>query len=373
MTTTSPVHEDVPTDSWPIYSCDDHLDLRTVPADVWQARVSSKIADLVPKVVPSDAGPMWLCGDRPLGRSGGGVLGNGESAITRAGIEDDGFRASDPVARLADMDLDGVYASVIYGPNLFGLPIPDPAVKAQAWRAWNDWAAEFNGHAPERLAALAVLPTTGDAETAVAELQRVAALGHRGALLYSFEMDLADRKWDPLWAAAAETGLPLSFHIGGGVSIVPQFDSWQVAAFSAVVPMQLDEPLAVVMFSGVLERHPGLKIVLAESGAGWVPYFISRMDGVFDKYQGRLGGHELKTRPSELFDRQVWATFEEERFGPAILPLVGAHNFMWASDYPHLDSTFPNSRHAIHEALGALSMADRKKVTADTCKELYRF
>ena len=177
-------------------------------------------------------------------------------------------------------------------------------------------------------------------------------MGHRGALICVWERDIGDRKWDPLWAVASEAQLPLSFHIGGGVKIVPQWNSWEVAAFSAVVPMQLDEPFAVLMFSGVLERHPGLKIVLAESGAGWLPYFVSRMDGVFDKYEGRLGGHELKTKPSELFDRQVWATFEEEVFGPALLPLLGVENFMWASDYPHLDSTFPNSARAIREALG---------------------
>ncbi len=282
MTLTSPAREGTePADGWLIYSCDDHLDLGTLPVDLWQTRVASSMRDGVPKVVELEAGATWVVGDKELGRSANGII-NGQSAISRAGLEDDGFRASNAQLRLGDMDLDGVFASVIYGPNLYGLPIDDPLVKAEAWRAWNDWTAEFNSFAPDRLAVLPVLPTTGDAATAVAELQRVASMGHRGALIYVWEMDIGDRKWDPLWAAASEAQLPLSFHIGGGVKIVPQWNSWEVAAFSAVVPMQLDEPFAVLMFSGVLERHPGLKIVLAESGAGWLPYFVSRMDGVFD-------------------------------------------------------------------------------------------
>ena len=359
-------------DGWLIYSCDDHLDLRTLPPDLWTSRVSAALRDEMPHVVHDDTGSHWFVRDKSLGPSGSAAE-QGGSAIDRAGIDDDGFRASTPELRLADMELDGVHASVIYGPNLWGLPIEDPELKTTAWRVWNDWSAEFNAHAPGRLAALAVVPTPSP-DVAVSELERIKSIGHRGAMLYAFEIEPGDRAWDPLWAAAADTGLPISFHIGGGVhSIVPRFGSWEVAAYSSVVPMQLDELLAQMIFSGALERHPGFKLVLAESGAGWIPYLVERMDGAHRKYRGKLGGHELTMTPSEIFRRQVWATFEEEPAASVIIPLLGADCFMWASDYPHLDSTFPHSRRAIDEALGSFSTEDRRKITADNCRELYGF
>src|SRR5262249_46882048 len=146
-------------------------------------------------------------------------LGSGYSAISRAGIEDDGSRASDPKLRLDDMDRDGVHASVIYGPNLFGMPIADPGLKAGVPAGYNDLALEFNRHAPDRLCVLPVLPTHAP-EAAVAELERVARLGHRGAIISPFEFRCSDPDWDPLWSAAEAAALPVSFHIGHGTSQV---------------------------------------------------------------------------------------------------------------------------------------------------------
>jgi predicted TIM-barrel fold metal-dependent hydrolase len=295
------------------------------------------------------------------------------SAITRAGIEDDGLRASNPTLRLQDMDRDGVYASVIYGPNLFGMPIADPLLKAAVLAAYADWGSEFNQHAPDRLAVLPVLPTHAP-DAAVAELQRVAKLGHRGAIISPFEFRCTDPQWEPLWAAAEDTGLPISFHIGHGTSQVRVAPgSWELAAFSAVGPMQLDEPLAMMIYSGVLERHPKMRLVLAESGIGWLPYFVRRMDQAGEKHIPKAKDYQLKAKPSEIFARQVIATFEEEPLGPTLIPLLGADNFMWASDYPHPDSTFPNSRAAIAEAFAGLDATVVRKITADNCARLYRF
>ena len=117
-------------------------------------------------------------------------------------------------------------------------------------------------------------------EAAAAELERCAALGHRGAIIDVFDIDVGDPAWDRLWAAAEHTGLPISFHIKGGTSskLSYQIGKWQSAAFATLLPLQLDEPLATMVFCGALERHPGLKLVLAESGIGWLPYFLARMD-----------------------------------------------------------------------------------------------
>ena len=127
-------------------------------------------------------------------------------------------------------------------------------------------------------------------EAAAAELERSAALGHRGAIIGVFDIDVGDPAWDRLWAAAEETGLPISFHIKGGTSskLSYRVGKWQSAAFATLLPLQLDEPLATMVFCGALERHPGLKLVLAESGIGWLPYFLARMDDEWRALRDKL-------------------------------------------------------------------------------------
>src|SRR5262249_60897068 len=110
------------------------------------------------------------------------------------------------------------------------------------------------------------------------------------------------------------------------------------------------EPLAALVVSGGLERHPVMRLVLAEAGIGWIPYIVARMAAAWEKHGPRAKDSRLSAKPSEIFHRQVIATFEEEPLGPQLIPLVGADNFMWASDYPHPDSTFPHSRDAIAHA-----------------------
>jgi predicted TIM-barrel fold metal-dependent hydrolase len=360
-----------------VYSCDDHLDLYAVPPHVWDSRLARAEAARGPRVVTQDGRSMWVCEDRVLSRSGMSTkseVAKQLTAIGRAGIEDDGFRAGTPELRLQDMDRDGLWVSVIYGPAALGLPIEDPALQRACFAAWNDWAVEeFNAVAPDRLCILAFLPGHSP-EAAAAELERSAALGHRGAIIQVFDIDLGDPGWDRLWAAAEHTGLPISFHLKGGAwsGLSYQMGKWQSAAFASILPLQLDEPLATMVFSGALERHPGLRLVLAESGIGWLPYFLTRMDLEWHALRDKLD-YAPSTPPSQLFRRQVMATFEEEELGPQLIPMLGADSCMWASDYPHTDSTFPNSRQAIDETLGALPEADRRKITATNCARLYGF
>ena len=358
-----------------IYSCDDHLDLRAVPPGLWASRLSRADAERGPHVVERDGESVWICEDRVLGGSGNprdSALLKSLSAIGRAGIDDDGYRAGTPELRLQDMDRDGLAASVIYGPLALGLPIVDTVLQSSCYAAWNDWAVEeFNAVAPDRLCALAFLPGHSP-DAAAAELERSAGLGHRGAIIDVFAIDVGDRAWDRLWKAAEDTGLPISFHLKGGTSstLSYQMGKWQSAAFATVLPLQLDEPLATMMFCGALERHPGLTLVLAESGVGWLPYFLARADLEWHSLRDKIDDFTA-IPPSELFHRQVMATFEEDALGTDLIPLLGADSCMWASDYPHTDSTFPNSRQAIEETLGALSDDDRRKLTVTNCAELY--
>src|SRR5690349_5299491 len=161
-----------------LFSCDDHLDLSAVPPDVWRSRVAQADAERAPHVVTRDKGSFWICEDRVMGRSG--MPPNKEfvkrfSAIGRAGIDDDGYRAGTAKLRLEDMDRDGLAASVIYGPLSLGFPIADPALQDACFAAWNDWAVEeFNAVDPGRLCVLAFLPGHSP-EAAATELERCAA------------------------------------------------------------------------------------------------------------------------------------------------------------------------------------------------------
>jgi predicted TIM-barrel fold metal-dependent hydrolase len=357
---------------WPLYSCDDHLDMWALPPDLWTSRLPQADHARAPRVIDRNGVPTWMVGDSVLGVSGTPTSG-GFSALARGGLADDGLRPSKPDLRLVDMDRDGLQVSVIYGPAVMGLPIADPDFKARCWQAWNDFAIEFNSHDPARLAVVPVLPTHSP-QAAAAELERVASLGHRGALMYCFEFDCGDPMWDRVWAVASETGLPISFHIGGGVSTIPiKPDGWAHLAFSSVVAMQLCEPLATMIFSGALERHPGMRLVMAEAGLGWLPYFVHRMDASAAKRPGVAKDYQLRAAPSEIFRGQVFITFEEEAHGSTYIELMGADNFMWASDFPHADSTFPESRASILASFDALSEADCRKITADNCRDLYQF
>jgi len=334
-------------------------------------------AERGPRVETRDGASVWVCEDRVIGRSGmsgSSAVAKSLSAIGRAGIEDDGFRAGTPGLRLEDMDRDGLRASVIYGPLALGFPVGDPDLEDACCAAWNDWAVEeFNSVDPDRLCVLAFLPGHSP-EAAAKELEHCATIGHRGAIIDVFDIDAGDPAWDTLWAAAQGTGLAVSFHLRSGAwsGLSYRMGRWQSAAFASILPLQLDEPLATMIFCGALERHPGLTLVLAESGIGWLPYFLARMDLEWESLRDKIRD-TIQTPPSELFRRQVMATFEEDALGAQLIPLLGADRCMWASDYPHTDSTFPNSLRAIDETLGTLPADDRRKITATNCSRLYGF
>ena len=355
----------------PLYSCDDHLDLPNVPRNVWSDRLPEKFREIGPHVVEQGDQHVWIANGKPMGISG--KMDARVTALSRVpDLEDDGFRAANPKLRLEDMERDGIHASIVYGAGaLTGFPIKEPEAQRYVLRAWNDWAAEeFNAYAPDRLSALPFLPTSS-VDAAVEEFERCMTLGHRGAIINPFDIDLKDEAWDRLWAAVSAADVPISFHIGKGSRLNPM-KIRERAPYSSVVPMQLDEPLALMIFLGALERYPTLKLVLAESGIGWLPYFVARMDDQFNKHCVPFADECIKTKPSEIFARQIYATFEEEPFGPSLIPLLGADNCMWACDYPHVDSTWPNSFEAIEHALGKLGEEAVRKVTADTCQRLYR-
>lgn len=358
-----------------LVSCDDHMDMDAWPPTLFTDRLPSKYRGRAPKVVETPDGSFWQVEGRISGHSGVPKTYPSPNAIARAGIENNGFRPSTPELRLQDMDLDGIYATVVYGPPRFA-QIDDADLLLQCQKVFNDWAVEFNSYDPDRLSVLAYLPLQ-TSEICADEYRRIADKGHKGAVFGFVEAPkpVHDPSWEVVWQAAEETGLPMSFHISGGLStLTPQPNSWVTAATSSCWPKNLDEPLASMMFSGALERHPNMTLVLGESGLGWIPYMIERMDLAYGKYYDSIQDFRLSHKPSEIFRRQVYVTFEaEEDVGMRLIPDIGVDRVMWASDYPHPDSTFPNSRKLAEEMFPKHGLDEivTRKICQETAASLY--
>jgi predicted TIM-barrel fold metal-dependent hydrolase len=236
--------------------------------------------------------------------------------------------AYEPKARLLDMDRDGIDAQVLYGDGAMGAR--DPELRSVLIRAYNDWLAEFCAAAPERFIGQAIVPIH-DPEQAVREAERTASMpGLRGLFigLDGADFPVTDSAYDRFWAAASEQRRPVSIHIGGGSMVKRGALSLaapapgQLEAFVCLTPMTISESIAMLIYSGTLSRHPDLKLVVAEGGIGWLAYFLERMDHVMEK-QGAWAGSKLTEKPSDVFHRQVLATFEEDIAGIRTYDLIG--------------------------------------------------
>ena len=371
-----------------IISADDHIDLQWLPKDLWQKRVPASWRDRAPKVVDTPEGPHWVCGndrwDPWGGRKGAaGAQGGRRTALERGGVLEPGvLRPTTTALRLQDMDRDGIDATVMYGP-IVPLLIQDPELRRVCYQAYNEWLAEFCASAPDRLVGAGLIPID-DPKTAADEVRHLRTIGLRTGMFLAarVELPLWDEAWEPLWEAAAEAALPIGFHLGGGLRTVAfsgpkATHAGNMGVRVACSTLQMDEPLAAVIFSGALERHPRLRIVLAETGIGWLPYMLERMDDTYRKfldaeaYWRGHGGLRLTMAPSAYFRRQVWATFQTDHAGLRLVDVLGEDRVMWASDYPHADSTWPDSQQAIAQNFKDVPAASRRRILCDNARELY--
>lgn len=365
-----------------VVSADCHMDPEYLPKDAFTSRVAARWRDRVPRVVETPHGPEWVAGEQKLGGWGPtrlrGIMRGGRwHAMQAAGFDPEDLRPSNPSLRLADQERDGVDAEVIYGAlRRFGyLKEMDPEVAAVTVAAYNEYMAEFCRTRPDRFYALGGVPCQ-DPALAAKEVAHIVDLGLVGAELpfQGLTKPLWHPDWEPLWAAAAEARVPVHLHTTGGATSVVGRQWGNLAADAAgtcVLQMQADEGLTSMIFCGALERHPDLKVVLGESGIGWIPYLLARMDYewgyMYDKWEALI-----KTKPSALFRRQMYATFQEDPVGPLLAEQFCPDNFMWGSDYPHSDGIWPDSQAIIERTMGHLGEGLKRKLIRDNAAKLYR-
>jgi len=372
-----------------LISCDDHLDMNMLPADLWTSRMPAHLLDRAPHVEERDGRAVWVCDGQVWGNwSGKAVQAKGPkplyTALDRGGIVDQSERRpAVPELRLADMDRDGVYTHVIFGP-VTSIKLQDEELRDLCHSIYNDWLREFCKVAPDRLLGVPMLAP--HPESAIRELTRLAGQGwvkQANMQVATADPPISDPRWEPLFQLLEETGIILSFHVTVFPSASNAFDPLKGspgATFhhaKSFVTQFLD-PFVDLFAYGILERHPKLKIVIAESGVGWVPWVVEELDyrhwrlwEAADYWDDKGGIPHHKEKPSDLFKRQVYGTFQQSPTAMRLLEFWGPDNLLWATDYPHPDSIWPNSRRIAQETMGHLPADVIKKLTHDNAAKLY--
>lgn len=283
-------------------------------------------AGSLPIDLPADT-PMVPCGDFEL-------------------LRDQLDNAFDAPSYLRAMDAQGIDAVVLYPSiGLFVPYLPELSARdaAAACRSYNEWVAGYCATDPRRMAAVALVPLS-DIDSAISEVDRAASLGLIGVLARPnhFEgRNLGDAVYDPLWDACAQSGLVLSVHEGLGLrsaTIGSDRFSGFAARHALSHPMEQMAAMASLVLDGALERHPGLRVAFLESGTGWLPYWLHRLD------EHREWLEPGRPSATLLFRRQcVISTEAEDACLPAALAVAGAGRLLWASDFPHPDAAFPDA------------------------------
>ena len=343
-------------------SCDTHL---SPPPKLFMERIAPEYRDRLPRIEVRD-GVKYVIqeGMRPSRITEAPMSGE-DLVRTQAGGAATMVFVDEKVglARIADQELDGVDAEVIFpnGAALFMWSSGDTDfVMAQA-RIWNDWVWEVCGPHSRRMAPAATMATT-DVAKAVAEVERVAKMGFKVLLLpnkpawgaHEFghpNYNLPD--YDPLWAAIQDHDLAVTFHVATGTDPrTARGDGGAIINLVVHATGPIFEPIVNLCASGVFERHPKLRVATIEADAGWVPWMLQKMDEVYLKHHFWVRP-KLKAPPSEYYRANCFASFSEDR---AAMELVESHrladNLMWANDYPHHEGSWPHSAEAIERNFG---------------------
>jgi predicted TIM-barrel fold metal-dependent hydrolase len=284
--------------------------------------------------------------------------------------------AGDPIERIKDMDIDGVDAEVLYvgGP----LQSKDPALRLNSVRGYNRWLSDYAGHDPGRLLGVAAIPIDTP-ERAAEEIEFAASqLGLVSGYIPLFpgpDDDYGNRKWDVLWKAFLDADFPVGLHVGGRRPGTPVVNIYQSAPrfMTGLVmsKMTMAEAVSELIHGLVMQRFPDLRFVAVESQIGWISFFQYYSDHLWEKHRYWTNS-ELAEPPSYYFKRQVFATFMEDPVGLRERHHIGIDNIMWASDYPHSETTWPNSKSLTDDWFTPFGEEDKRKILWQNAAKLYK-
>ena len=296
-------------------------------------------------------GPHWYAEGKELGVFGG--LGFGFDRVQRGYSKhvekmfEVGLLRGRPASHHAraaarrTRSIDGIDAEVMYGILGIGQRLHDPELIQVVYEVYNTWAADFCKTDPRRFVGLACLPSH-DPQAAARELRRAARPRPQGRGLPRLHRRLSrsgTARGTRCGRPPQDCRMPISFHTTGypvrepaDEAMKKEYDLRYRATRTTMFQLCAAEFLASIVFSGALDRFPGFKFVLGEAGVGWLPYILDRMD---EEYDDRYYQLELSLKPSELWRRQGYSTYQHEPSVATMIPLIGEDSIMWGSDYPH--------------------------------------
>jgi predicted TIM-barrel fold metal-dependent hydrolase len=359
----------------PIISADSHV---VEPPDTYITRIDKKFKDRAPTLVHDERrGDMFVVqgSNIPIPLSLISAAGKAPEALSARGAVWDKLHKGgwDPQARIAAQEQDGVAAEVIY-PSV-GMEIcnhPDLDLKKACMDAYNLWLAEYCAAYPDRLIGLGQTAIRTP-EDGIKDLERIKQLGFKGVMLPGKPgvADYNDPMYDTFFAAAIELGLVCSFHIlTSGENLRQGFRGSRINSFMSIVRGNQDL-ISMFVFDGVFMRHPDLKIVSVEADGGWVPHFMYRMDHAYKRHRHWMRGRELDNLPSAYFREHVYFTFQDDYTAFLFKDHMNIERMMWASDYPHSDSTWPWSQDVLKEQLAHMTEDEKNLVLHDNVAKLY--
>lgn len=251
-----------------------------------------------------------------------------------------------PEGQLRSMDAAGIDVSFLYptfATYVLGVDTLEPRLGAALARAYNSWLRDYCALDPRRLRGVGLM-SLHDPVALVEELERVASFGWRAVVVRPNPIKnrlLSDPAYEPFWSACERKGIAVSVHEGTHTRLptvgADRFDS-RFAQHACSHPMEQMMALLALIEGGVLERHPALRVGFLESGCGWVPYWLWRLDEVEYKHLAGEVADTVRRKPSEYFRRQCFVSLEPgEPYLPALLDYIGSDNLIFGTDFPHLD------------------------------------
>lgn len=308
---------------------------------------------------------------------------------------EEGLRGGwDASRRDKELDADGVAAEVIFpdadavtsgasapfGAGLSASSETPPDRLIAGARAHNRWLAELCTESPERRAGVAIVPIIADVDAAVAEIRRAHESGLRGGILipsmWQPHEPYHDQRYDPVWETCQELTMPV--HVHSGVADKASYGA-HIGIYTTEVRFWASRPLWFLIWSGAFERFPGLRFIVTECGAFWVPDLLWTMDSVFEREHGsRKLGRQLTAhmtmRPSEYFDRNCYiGASNTRRRELARRYEIGVDNLMWGNDFPHPEGTWPHTREFLANAFHDIPTDETEQILGATAADVYDF
>jgi predicted TIM-barrel fold metal-dependent hydrolase len=365
----------------PVISVDDHA---IEPADTFTGRLPARFADRGPRIERQGAADYWAFEDDRVPLLGVEGIQSWEPGKGHFGpIAYEQFRPSmwNIDDRVKDMEVNGVIGSLNFPSAIFGfagqrfMRMKDPALGLASMRAYNDWIIEsWTAPHPDRIIPCQItwLP---DPEVAAAEIRRNAERGFK-AVAFSENPEklglpsIYKEDWDPFFRACEETGTVINLHVGSSSeTMFPSSDS-DLAVLGVLFPVNGFAAAADWLFAKIPLRFPGVKIVLSEGGIGWVPILLDRLSYMArnDDRRAAFGG----MTPIEVFRRNFWfTTFSDERT-LALRTEIGVDRIMFETDFPHTDSSWPNTQSIVAAQLAGVPKVDADRMTFRNAAALYR-